>query len=157
MFSPPTRIRPTAPAPATSTGPCSLARYPATVCACVSLVCDQWIERIDGQLDVGEDEPFVERLHDDVGAQLQGHPVVAEGLGESVVEEPLEARTLDRDQVDERRDRIDIAAFELALELLEELLQDKRVRLLGETPDVVEHFHLISAERRMRASSLSLR
>jgi LysR family transcriptional activator of nhaA len=32
----------------------------------------------------------------------------------------------------------------------EELLQDKRVRLLGETPDVVEHFHLISAERRIQ-------
>lgn len=31
----------------------------------------------------------------------------------------------------------------------EELLQDKRVRLLGETPEVVEHFHLISAERRI--------
>jgi LysR family transcriptional regulator, transcriptional activator of nhaA len=31
----------------------------------------------------------------------------------------------------------------------EELLQDKRVRLLGEAPDVVEHFHLISAERRI--------
>lgn len=32
----------------------------------------------------------------------------------------------------------------------EELLQDKRVRLLGETPDVVEHFHLITAERRIQ-------
>ena len=32
----------------------------------------------------------------------------------------------------------------------EELLQDKRVRLLGETPEVVEHFHLISAERRIQ-------
>jgi len=31
----------------------------------------------------------------------------------------------------------------------EELLQDKRVRLLGETPEVVEHFHLISGERRI--------
>jgi LysR family transcriptional activator of nhaA len=31
-----------------------------------------------------------------------------------------------------------------------ELLQDKRVRLLGETPEVVEHFHLISAERRIQ-------
>jgi LysR family transcriptional activator of nhaA len=31
----------------------------------------------------------------------------------------------------------------------EELLQDKRMRLLGETPEVVEHFHLISAERRI--------
>ncbi|MBK0393751.1 LysR substrate-binding domain-containing protein [Ramlibacter algicola] len=31
----------------------------------------------------------------------------------------------------------------------EELLQDKRVRLLGETPEVQEHFHLISAERRI--------
>ena len=30
-----------------------------------------------------------------------------------------------------------------------ELLQDKRMRLLGETPEVVEHFHLISAERRI--------
>jgi LysR family transcriptional activator of nhaA len=32
----------------------------------------------------------------------------------------------------------------------EELLQDKRVRLLGESPEVVEHFHLISAERRIQ-------
>ena len=32
----------------------------------------------------------------------------------------------------------------------EELLQDRRVRLLGETPDVLEHFHLISAERRIQ-------
>ena len=32
----------------------------------------------------------------------------------------------------------------------EELLQDKRIKLLGETPDVVEHFHLISAERRIQ-------
>jgi LysR family transcriptional regulator, transcriptional activator of nhaA len=31
----------------------------------------------------------------------------------------------------------------------EELLQDKRMRLLGETPEVVEYFHLISAERRI--------
>ena len=31
----------------------------------------------------------------------------------------------------------------------DDLLQDKRVRLLGETPDVMEHFHLISAERRI--------
>jgi LysR family transcriptional activator of nhaA len=31
----------------------------------------------------------------------------------------------------------------------EELLQDKRVRLLGEMPEVLEHFHLISAERRI--------
>jgi LysR family transcriptional regulator, transcriptional activator of nhaA len=31
-----------------------------------------------------------------------------------------------------------------------DLLQDKRVHLLGETPDVVEHFHLISAERRIQ-------
>lgn len=32
----------------------------------------------------------------------------------------------------------------------EELLQDKRVRLLGEMPDVLEHFHLISAERKIQ-------
>jgi LysR family transcriptional activator of nhaA len=32
----------------------------------------------------------------------------------------------------------------------EELLQDKRVRLLGEMPDVMEHFHLISAERKIQ-------
>lgn len=32
----------------------------------------------------------------------------------------------------------------------EELLQDKRVGLLGETPEVLEHFHLISAERRIQ-------
>lgn len=31
----------------------------------------------------------------------------------------------------------------------EELLQDRKVRLLGETPEVVEHFHLITAERRI--------
>ena len=31
----------------------------------------------------------------------------------------------------------------------EELLQDRRMRLLGETPEVLEHFHLISAERRI--------
>ncbi|HET8748932.1 MAG TPA: LysR family transcriptional regulator [Ramlibacter sp.] len=30
-----------------------------------------------------------------------------------------------------------------------ELLQDKRMRLVGEMPEVVEHFHLISAERRI--------
>jgi LysR family transcriptional activator of nhaA len=32
----------------------------------------------------------------------------------------------------------------------EDLLQDKRVGLLGETPEVLEHFHLISAERRIQ-------
>ena len=32
----------------------------------------------------------------------------------------------------------------------EELLADKRLRLLGETPDVLEHFHLISAERKIQ-------
>ena len=32
----------------------------------------------------------------------------------------------------------------------DELLQDKRLRLIGETPEVVEHFHLISAERRIQ-------
>jgi LysR family transcriptional activator of nhaA len=31
-----------------------------------------------------------------------------------------------------------------------ELLQDKRVKLLGETPEVLEHFHLISAERKIQ-------
>ncbi|GAB3764261.1 LysR family transcriptional regulator [Ramlibacter monticola] len=31
----------------------------------------------------------------------------------------------------------------------EELLQDRRMRLLGDTPEVLEHFHLISAERRI--------
>lgn len=32
----------------------------------------------------------------------------------------------------------------------EELLQDQRVRLLGESPEVVEHFYLISAERKIQ-------
>jgi LysR family transcriptional regulator, transcriptional activator of nhaA len=32
----------------------------------------------------------------------------------------------------------------------EELLNDKRLRLLGETPELVEHFYLISAERRIQ-------
>jgi LysR family transcriptional regulator, transcriptional activator of nhaA len=32
----------------------------------------------------------------------------------------------------------------------EELLQDKGMRLLGEAPELVEHFYLISAERRIQ-------
>ena len=32
----------------------------------------------------------------------------------------------------------------------EELLKDKGLRLLGDSPEVVEHFHLISAERRIQ-------
>jgi LysR family transcriptional activator of nhaA len=46
--------------------------------------------------------------------------------------------------------RSGMGAFPASRWSRKELLQDKRVRLLGETPDVVEHFHLISAERRIQ-------
>ncbi|GAB3664575.1 LysR family transcriptional regulator [Ramlibacter alkalitolerans] len=45
--------------------------------------------------------------------------------------------------------RSGMGAFPASRWSQEELLQDKRMRLLGETPEVVEHFHLISAERRI--------
>jgi LysR family transcriptional regulator, transcriptional activator of nhaA len=45
--------------------------------------------------------------------------------------------------------RSGMGAFPASRWSQDELLQDKRMRLLGETPDVVEHFHLISAERRI--------
>lgn len=32
----------------------------------------------------------------------------------------------------------------------QELLQDPDMRLLGETPEVLEHFHLVSAERKIQ-------
>jgi LysR family transcriptional regulator, transcriptional activator of nhaA len=46
--------------------------------------------------------------------------------------------------------RSGMGAFPASRWSFEELQQDKRLRLLGETPDVVEHFHLISAERRVQ-------
>ena len=46
--------------------------------------------------------------------------------------------------------RSGMGAFPVSRWSYEELQQDKRVRLLGETPEVVEHFHLISAERRVQ-------
>jgi len=45
--------------------------------------------------------------------------------------------------------RSGMGAFPASRWSQDELLQDKRMRLLGETPEVVEHFHLISAERRI--------
>jgi len=45
--------------------------------------------------------------------------------------------------------RSGMGAFPASQWSREELLQDKRIRLLGEAPDVVEQFHLISAERRI--------
>jgi LysR family transcriptional activator of nhaA len=45
--------------------------------------------------------------------------------------------------------RSGMGAFPASRWSQEELLQDKRMRLLGETPEVVEYFHLISAERRI--------
>jgi LysR family transcriptional activator of nhaA len=46
--------------------------------------------------------------------------------------------------------RSGMGAFPVSRWSHEELLQDKRVRLLGEMPDVLEHFHLISAERKIQ-------
>ena len=46
--------------------------------------------------------------------------------------------------------RSGMGAFPASRWSLDELLQDKRVRLLGEMPDVLEHFHLISAERKIQ-------
>jgi LysR family transcriptional activator of nhaA len=46
--------------------------------------------------------------------------------------------------------RSGMGAFPASRWSQDDLLQDKRMRLLGETPDVVEQFHLISAERRIR-------
>ncbi|MDE2605931.1 MAG: LysR family transcriptional regulator [Burkholderiales bacterium] len=46
--------------------------------------------------------------------------------------------------------RSGMGAFPASRWSREELLQDKRLRLLGETPEVEEHFHLISAERRIQ-------
>jgi LysR family transcriptional activator of nhaA len=43
-----------------------------------------------------------------------------------------------------------MGAFPVSRWSHEEMLKDKRVRLLGEMPDVIEHFHLISAERRIQ-------
>ncbi|MBE7365969.1 LysR family transcriptional regulator [Ramlibacter pallidus] len=45
--------------------------------------------------------------------------------------------------------RSGMGAFPASQWTREELLKDKGVRLLGETPDIVEHFYLISAERRV--------
>lgn len=45
--------------------------------------------------------------------------------------------------------RSGMGAFPASQWTREELLKDKGVRLLGETPEVVEHFYLISAERRV--------
>ena len=46
--------------------------------------------------------------------------------------------------------RAGMGAFPASRWSREELLQDKRVRLLGDTPELVEHFYLISAERRIQ-------
>ena len=46
--------------------------------------------------------------------------------------------------------RSGMGAFPASRWSREDLLQDKRVGLLGETPEVLEHFHLISAERRIQ-------
>lgn len=46
--------------------------------------------------------------------------------------------------------RSGMGAFPVSRWSHEELLQDKRVRLLGEMPDVLEHFHLITAERKIQ-------
>jgi LysR family transcriptional activator of nhaA len=46
--------------------------------------------------------------------------------------------------------RSGMGAFPVSRWSHEELLKDKRVRLLGDMPDVLEHFHLISAERRIQ-------
>lgn len=46
--------------------------------------------------------------------------------------------------------RSGMGAFPASRWSLQELVQGKHVRLLGEMPDVLEHFHLISAERRIQ-------
>ena len=46
--------------------------------------------------------------------------------------------------------RSGMGAFPASQRSQEELLQDKRLRLLGESPEVMEHFHLITAERRIQ-------
>ena len=46
--------------------------------------------------------------------------------------------------------RSGMGAFPASRWMREELLQDPAVRLLGETPELVEHFYLISAERRIQ-------
>lgn len=45
--------------------------------------------------------------------------------------------------------RSGMGAFPASRWMREELLKDPAVRLLGETPELVEHFYLISAERRI--------
>ncbi|HVE52744.1 MAG TPA: LysR family transcriptional regulator [Ramlibacter sp.] len=45
--------------------------------------------------------------------------------------------------------RSGMGAFPASQWTREELLKDRGVRLLGETPEIVEHFYLISAERRV--------
>ncbi|MGV3493901.1 MAG: transcriptional activator NhaR [Ramlibacter sp.] len=46
--------------------------------------------------------------------------------------------------------RAGMGAFPASRWSREELLNDKRVRLLGDCPELVEHFYLISAERRIQ-------
>jgi LysR family transcriptional activator of nhaA len=46
--------------------------------------------------------------------------------------------------------RSGMGAFPSSVWSQEELLQDKTMRLLGEAPELVEHFHLISAERKIQ-------
>lgn len=46
--------------------------------------------------------------------------------------------------------RSGMGAFPASRWSREDLLQDKGLRLLGESPDLVEHFYLISAERRIQ-------
>ena len=46
--------------------------------------------------------------------------------------------------------RSGMGAFPVSRWSQEELLADKRLRLLGEMPDVLEHFHLITAERKIQ-------
>jgi LysR family transcriptional activator of nhaA len=46
--------------------------------------------------------------------------------------------------------RSGMGAFPVSRWSHEELLADKRLRLLGEMPDVLEHFHLITAERKIQ-------
>jgi LysR family transcriptional activator of nhaA len=46
--------------------------------------------------------------------------------------------------------RAGMGAFPASRWSQEELLADGRLRLLGETPELVEHFYLVSAERRIQ-------
>jgi LysR family transcriptional activator of nhaA len=46
--------------------------------------------------------------------------------------------------------RAGMGAFPASHWSRDELLQDKRVRLLGDCPELVEHFYLVSAERRIQ-------